>query len=276
MIPPAKNTPAPPTPPTPPAPSALPPGGFCSACGAALSQGARFCHRCGTPVGQSAPLGAQRTNQPSAIATALPWALAFVALLALVSNFVGKNFGKAKGSAVDGSSNAISNPSIDGGGAPFAGGAAPGGASASGAPDINNMSSSERANRLYIRIMTYAENNKMDSVGFFAPMAIAAHGMIEKPSIDERYHFGRIAEITGDKGIARAQADTILQTSPTSLLGLLLEARVARLNNDKAGEAKFNKELLKNLTPELAKNLADYEMHRAEIDRAATEARGNK
>lgn len=218
---------------------------------------------------------AGRANQPSAVATALPWALAFVALLALVSNFVGKNFGKAKGSAVDGSSNAIANPSIDGGGAPFAGGTPPGG-EASRAPDINNMSNSERANRLYVRIMTYAENNKMDSVAFFAPMAIAAHGMIEKPSVDERYHFGRIAEITGDKVIARAQADTILQVNPTSLLGLLLEVRVARLNNDQAIEAKYNKEFLKNLTPELAKKIADYDVHRAEIDRAATEARGNK
>ena len=269
MIPPDKNTPASNS------PNALPPGGFCSACGAALSLGARFCHRCGTPAGQGAPIATTRTSAPSSVATALPWALAFVALLVLVSNFVGKNFGRAKGSAVDGSSNAISNPSIDNGGAaPFAAGAAPGsGASVSGAPDINNMSNSERANRLYVRIMTYAENNKMDSVNFFAPMAIAAHGMIEKPSVDERYHFGRIAEITGDRGIARAQADTILQTNPTSLLGLLLEVRVARLNNDQATEAKYNREFLKNLTPELAKNLPDYEVHRAEIDRATTEAK---
>ena len=212
----------------------------------------------------------------SPIATALPWALAFVALLALVSNFVGKNFGKAKGSEVDGSSNAIANPSIDNGGAPFAGGQPANGPPASRPPDINNMSNSERANRLYVRIMTYAENNKMDSVGFFAPMAIAAHGMIEKPSNDERYHFGRIAEITGDATIARAQADTILQSQPGSLLGLLLEVRVARMNKDKGAEAKFNSEFLKNLKPELAKNLPDYEVHRVEIDRATTEARGNK
>ncbi|MDQ6611156.1 MAG: zinc ribbon domain-containing protein [Gemmatimonadota bacterium] len=271
MIPPDKNTTAPG------ATGALPPGGFCSACGAALSLGARFCHRCGTPVGQGAPIVAAKSNNTSPVATALPWAVAFVALLALVSNFVGKNFGRAKGSAVDGSSNAIANPSIDNGGAaPFAGGQPANGPPVSGAPDINNMSNSERANRLYVRIMTYAENNKMDSVGFFAPMAIAAHGMIEKPSNDERYHFGRIAEITGDAAIARAQADTILQTQPNSLLGLLLEVRVARMNSDKSAEAKYNRELLKNLTPELAKNLPDYQVHRAEIDRASAEAREKK
>ncbi|MBL0939035.1 MAG: zinc-ribbon domain-containing protein [Gemmatimonadaceae bacterium] len=243
--------------------------GFCAACGAALSAGARFCHRCGTPMGQGAP--ATPSQQSGGAASVLPWGVAFVALLALVAMFAGKNFGAAKGSSVDGSSNSLPTQAIDGpaaGGAPFAQGGGNG-----PAPDINNLSPSERANRLYTRIMQYAEFGKVDSVAFFAPMAMASHEMLERPTADERYHYGRIAEITGDAPVARAQADTILQQEPNNLLGLLLGARAARMSKDVAGEKTFNDRLLKVMQTELATGREDYEMHRAEIARAETEAR---
>ena len=63
-------------------------GGFCAACGAALSAGARFCHRCGTPFGHGAPLDsapAIATASGTTLATALPWGVAAVALLAFVA-----------------------------------------------------------------------------------------------------------------------------------------------------------------------------------------------
>ncbi len=252
--------------------------GFCAACGAQLATGARFCHRCGTPFGQGVP--ATRAAAVSNVASILPWGVAFVALLALVANFAGKNFGSAKGSAVDGSSNSLPTAAIDGGGgggssapaAPFAGGAAAGGA----APDIANMTPSERAVRLYNRIMEYSEAGKSDSVGFFAPMALASHEMLTKPTIDERYHFGRIAEVTDNLDVAKAQADTMLAAEQGNLLGLLLAARVARLSNDKASERTFSQLLLRVSDKELKIPNPDYELHRAEIDRAIAEARALK
>jgi hypothetical protein len=83
--------------------------------------------------------------------------------------------------------------------------------------------------------MEYAEFGKVDSVAFFAPMALASHEMLENPTADERYHFGRIAEVTNNAAVARAQADTILQREPENLLGLLLSARAARMTGDDAG-----------------------------------------
>ncbi len=244
--------------------------GFCAACGTAVSVGARFCHRCGTPVGQGLPI----TRAPAAAggaASVLPWGIAFVALLALVAMVAGKNFGAAKGSGIDGSSNSLPTQAVDGAGAgaaPFAqggGGGAP--------PDIANLSPSERANRLYSRIMVYAEGGKADSVAFFAPMAMASHEMLEGPTADERYHFGRIAEVTNVPAVAKAQADTILQATPNNLLGLLLAARAARMTGENAAAKRFDQRLLKALEPELTTRLPDYDMHRAEIDRAADEAR---
>jgi len=200
----------------------------------------------------------------------LPWGVAFVALLALVANFAGKNFGAAKGSGIDGSSNSLPTQAIDGqsaGAPPVAAG------SPAAPPNIANLSPSERANRLYTRIMEYAEFGKVDSVAFFAPMAMASHEMLQGPTIDERYHFGRIAEVTNVPVIAKAQADTILQQSPTNLLGLLLGARAARMTSDVAAAKAFDQRLLKAAESELASRLPDYEVHRAEIDRAMQDAR---
>lgn len=242
--------------------------GFCAACGASLSAGARFCHRCGTPAGQGAPV---LRAPASSAATVLPWGVAFLALLALVAMFAGRNFGKAKGSSVDGSANSLPTSAIDGQAAgpvaPFAGGGS------GPAPDIASMTPSERASRLYVRVMEYAESGKVDSVATFAPMVLAAHEMLEKPTLDERYHFGRVAEVVGAGEIAKAQADTILKASPNSLLGLLLAARAARLEKNPTAAKAFDARLLAALAKELATGNEDYLNHRAEIDRAVEEAR---
>jgi hypothetical protein len=182
-----------------------------------------------------------------------------------------KNFGKPAGSSLDGSANSLPTQELDGqtaGAAPFAGGAAGGGA----APNIANLSPSERANKLYIRIMEYAELGKVDSVAFFAPMALASHEMLEGPTLDERYHYGRIAEVTGNAEVAKAQADTIVKEQPDNLLGLLLAARAARMTKDEAAARGFDARLLKAVTPQLATQAEEYVQHRAEIDRAVSDA----
>jgi len=243
--------------------------GFCAACGAALSAGARFCHRCGTPLGQGLPV-ARQAQPASGAAAVLPWGVAFVALLALIAMVAGKNFGKPAGSSLDGSANSLPTQELDGqgaGAAPFAGGAG-GGA----APNIANLSPSERANKLYIRIMEYAEMGKVDSVAFFAPMAMASHEMLESPSLDERYHFGRIAEVTGNAEVAKAQADIILTEQADNLLGLLLAARAARMSKDDSAARGFDARLLKAQAPQLATQAEEYVQHRSEIDRAVSDA----
>jgi len=204
----------------------------------------------------------------------LPWGVAFVALLALIAMVAGKNFGKPAGSSLDGSANSLPTQELDGqagGAAPFAGDAA-GGAAGGGAPNIANLSPSERANKLYIRIMEYAELGKVDSVAFFAPMALASHEMLDGPTLDERYHYGRIAEVTGNAEVAKAQADTIVKEQPDNLLGLLLAARAARMTKNEAAAKGFDDRLLKALAPQLATQAEEYVQHRAEIDRAVADA----
>lgn len=218
----------------------------------------------GLPAARTAPAAA------GGAASVLPWGVAFVALLALVAMVAGRNFGAAKGSAVDGSANSLPTTEIDGqaaGAAPFAGGA-PGGAP----PDITNMTPSDRANRLYQRIMTYAEAGAVDSVAFFAPMALASHEMLENPTTDERYHFGRIAEVANSAEVAKAQADTILQQQGDHLLGLVLAARAARMTSNESAARRFDQRLLKALAAQLATQSEEYLQHRAEIDRAVADA----
>lgn len=143
-------------------------------------------------------------------------------------------------------------------------------------PDIGSLTPSERASRLYVRVMEYAEAGKADSIATFAPMVIAAHQMLAEPTVDERYHFGRVAEVVGAKDIAAAQADTILAGDPKSLLGLLLAARAARLNGDARAAKAFDQRLLANVSAQLATPNIDYDNHRAEIDRAVEDARREK
>lgn len=237
---------------------------FCAACGTALSAGARFCHRCGTPVGMGIP-PAHRPPGSMNQASILPWGIAFVALLALVAMFAGRNFARPGGSAIGGSSNALPTASLDGRAA-----------AAAGAPvDISNMSPSERANRLFVRIMTFAERGQGDSVAFFAPMAMGAHEMLQQPSVDERYHFGLIAEVTGNAAVAKAQADTILAQNSSSLLGLMLAASSARMSGDNAAARSYDQRLVQAAPGELAKGIDEYELHREEIQRAVRAAGGN-
>lgn len=279
--------------------------GFCGNCGTPLTVNAHFCHRCGTPFGLGGP--PPRTLSPRALPTPsgnsvaafVPWGVAFIALLALVANYAGKNFGGASGSSVGGAANLPASAAIDGGAAgggspapvaavaaPFVGGndgsapqaSAPAGAGPAGGamPNIAKMSPSERAARLYARIMQYADAGKTDSVSFFAPMALASHEMLTAPTEDERYHFGRIAEVTNQPAIAKAQADTLLAARNGNVLGLLLAARAARMIRDTKAERTYDLLLLKVVDRELATKNADYDQHRAEIDRAVAEAKRAK
>ena len=186
-------------------------GAVCAACRSALTPGAKFCHRCGTPAG--APALIARTPAGS---TTLPWSVAAIALLSLVALAAGQRFGRARGA--------------EGGEAPAASDAA----APMRAPDISSMTPAERAERLYDRIMSAAERGRTDSVRFFLPMAMQAYENLGPLSIDQRYDVGRLAEVGGDARVAAAQADTILRAQSKHLLGLLLASKAARLRGDTA------------------------------------------
>ena len=245
-------------------------GRYCSECGAAvadaictgcrslLTPGARFCHRCGTAVGvrplTAAPLRA-------ATASALPWGVAAIALLALIAFVAGQRFGGSRATAE-------APAAAD---APFASSAPQAGATR--APDISSLSPRERADRLFDRVMRLSSEGKTDSVKFFAPMALSVYQSLGPLDADLRYDFGRVAEVAGAAEIARAQADSILASDSTHLLGLVLGARAAQLRGDSAAARTFSRRLLAAEPSESAKKLPEYERHQGDILEALAEAR---
>jgi hypothetical protein len=235
-------------------------GSFCSSCGTALadavcsncstplSTGARFCHRCGTPVGAS-PVANR------GIAPAIPWAVAGIALVALIALVVGQRFGE-RTSATTAE-------------APAEGQTAP---AMPRAPDISQMTPLERAERLYDRIMRETEAGNTENARTFLPMAVAAYESLGALNLDQRYDLGRIGVVAGDTALAHAQADTILAKKPTHLLGLMLAAQVARLEKKDAKAKDFDARLVANEAKERAGNLPEYAQHAAEIQAAIAAA----
>jgi hypothetical protein len=198
---------------------------------------------------------------PRTAASVLPWGVAAIALLALVAFLAGQRFGGSRApSAV--------SPVPD---APFASGAPQG--DAPRAPDISNLSPRERADRLFDRVMRLSSEGKTDSVRFFAPMALSVYQSLGPLDADLRYDFGRVAEVAGAAEIARAQADSILASDSTHLLGLVLGARAAQLRGDSAAARIFSRRLLAAEPSESAKKLPEYERHQGDILEALAEAR---
>jgi hypothetical protein len=235
-------------------------GAQCAGCGSALTPGAKFCHRCGTAAGRPAAAA----GQSGGLAGALPWAVAGIALVALISLVAAQHFNTPAGGA------ATASPGGPPGGA--LAGTAPG-ALGLRAPDISNLSPRERADRLYDRIMLLDSEGKTDSVQFFAQMAVAAYQMLPTQDADSHYDLGRIAQAAGVPTVAQAQADTILQHDPTHLLGLILAAQSARALGNEQQARSFEAKFLAALPAEQRKNLVEYQRHRNDIDTAAAEAR---
>ncbi len=241
----------------------------CAACHAALSPGAKFCHRCGTAVGDLAP----RPVGERGFASAMPWAVAAIALLALVALIAGQHFGRSRPAAT-----ATTTAGDPGGaaGMPAVGDVPTSDRSPSRAPDISKLTPEEQAERLFNRVMTLFEQSDTARVQFLAPMAVEAFQRLPKLTLDQRYHLGRIGAVTGVEKLASAQADTILQQRPTHLLGLILAAQGARMRGDETSAHAFDRRLLAALSAEQKLTLPEYQQHTNDITRAveSTRSRG--
>lgn len=242
-------------------------GATCAACHAPLSPGAKFCHRCGTPAGERAP----RPVGERGLAGAMPWAVAAIALLALVALIAGQRFARSRPAAEQG---AVATDQSAAGAMPAAGDVPTSDRSPTRAPDISNMTPEEQADRLFNRVMTLFEQGDTARVQFMAPMAVEAYQRLPKLTLDQRYHLGRIGAITGVAKLASAQADTILQQRPTHLLGLVLAAQGARMRGDEATARGYDRRLLAALSSEEKAGLPEYEQHANDITRAVESARG--
>lgn len=181
----------------------------------------------------------------------------------------GRGFNTTRGSAIDGSQNALPQAGLDDRGI-----TGPQEQSAGiRAPDISSLSPQERADRLYNRVMLLASQGKVDSVLFFAPMAITAYQMLAPLNADQRYDMGRIGEVAGAIPLAKAQADTILRENPNHLLGLILEARLATLAGDTVQLRSYERRLLAAEKAEAPKKREEYIRHQDDITNALQQAR---
>lgn len=181
----------------------------------------------------------------------LPWILGGLAFITLVVIFAAQRAGQTP----------VAN---------MPGGQVPTGAAA---VDISSMTPLERASRLFDRIMRLTEEGKRDSVELFASMAIPVYESLGTLDMDARYDMGRIAQVSGRLDIAQAQADSILQQSPSHLLGLILAAAVAEERGNDAARAALERRLLDAEAAQLALGLEEYMRHRADIDAALAAAR---
>jgi hypothetical protein len=231
---------------------------FCEQCGSALSATANFCPNCGLAVasgvvvtrvdGAARPGAAQ--DPVSRLVRALPWLLPSVAVVGVLAYAV-----------VSGRSAA--EPAL-GPPAGFSGTAS----------DISQLTPDERVDRLFNRVMAAASAGKLDTVAFFAPMAVTSFQALEPLSLHRRYDLGLIYLVSGEPALARAEADAILAAEPKHLLGLSLAMRSARAAGDEAGRARLAARFLAALPSERGRNLPEYVDHATDITEATAEAEG--
>jgi hypothetical protein len=224
-------------------------GAQCAACQTALTPGAKFCHRCGTPATASASDVRVAPAVDRGLGSALPWAVAAIALVALIALAAAQRIGRSGPSTAIASTDAPA--AIQGGPTPV---------------DISQMSPEERAQRLYDRVMSLNARERTDSVQFFAPMAMQAYVMLGSLDAGQRYDLGRIAAVSGATEIAKAQADTILASQPQHLLGLMLAADIAAKNGDRTAETAYLRRFAAAAASERATQLPENQQHIAEID----------
>ena len=212
----------------------------CVQCQATLTPGAKFCHRCGHAVHGGTPPG---SSTPWIVAASII-ALSIGAILYVV---LVKHPEAAR-------------PDMANNGAPVSGpvGARP--------PDISQMSPEERFIRLNDRVMTAIEQGDSTTATRFLPMAIAAYGQLDSTDIDLRYHAAILHVAAGDLPQAAALADSITTEAKDHLFASMIRAAVAEAKGDKAGIAQAHKAFLSHYDAEVAKNLSEYQEHKAALE----------
>jgi hypothetical protein len=230
-------------------------GNFCNSCGASLAErrcghcgasvvgGARYCHRCGRPLGAARLRRSER----------LPWLIAAAIVLLLVGAIVARVRRGTPAPVVPDMAN------------PGAGGA-PGGGPVGPAPDISQMSPRERFDRLFNRVVAAAERADTTEVLRFAPMALGAYEQLDAKDADARYHAAVLMIETGQLDEAAALADTILSGSPDHLFGFLVRANVADRRGDSAAGRRAREAFGRRYDAQMATRKPEYDEHRAALE----------
>jgi hypothetical protein len=208
-------------------------GHACPHCGASLSEGAKFCHACGTAI----------TTRQSGL-PGFVWILAGLAAVVLVA-------------AIAFQAGRTSQPESE---SPAA--AAPGG----GTPDLASMSPREQADRLFNRVMTAHEQGDQAAVDMFKPMALQAYTMLGTLDPDAHYHVGVMQVVTDGVDDARARADSIEAQVPGHLFAFMLRHSAARMQTDDAAAQEAYRGFLANYDREMAAGRQEYIDHQRAVE----------
>ncbi|MEA2722527.1 MAG: hypothetical protein QOH59_298 [Gemmatimonadales bacterium] len=238
------------------------PGKFCTECGAGLarrdcahcqaelSPQARFCHRCGQPVGGRA-------------SDRKVWLVAGAVCVLLVAGIVYKVSSDTPEAAAPNMANAGSSTGLAGNGG-----------SSGPAPDISAMTPRERFDRLYNRIMQASERSDSAEVERFTPMALGAYQQLGTRDADARYHAAVLQMQVGNFPAARALADTIVKESPGHLFGYVIRGTAARFQNDPGTLARARKDFLAHYDAEMRLKRVEYLDHQPVVEEFKREAEG--
>ncbi len=231
-------------------------GKFCSACGAsllprscarcraALGAQARFCHRCGQPVGAEVRAAGSERGA---------WIFAGTLSALLVGVIVYNVVTQEPAPQI---------PDMANVGAAAGDTTAPVGA----APDISQLTPRERFDRLFNRIMQASEQGDTAQVRRFTPMALGAYAQLDTVDVDARYHAAVIRLQTGDVSGAHALADTILDQAPDHLFGYLVRGTAATIAGDPGARAQAEREFLRRYDREMAAGRQEYADHAPVIE----------
>jgi predicted nucleic acid-binding Zn ribbon protein len=222
-----------------------PTGAFCPSCGTPVRPDARFCHHCGTGLGER-PVP-KRWNTPTIV-------LYSVIALGVVVAVAGALFMTGEIPATAPAPSAPAAPST-----------------ATGQPDISNMSPREAADRLFNRVVMASEQDNIDEALQFAPMAIQAYERVDRLDADAHYHMGLIYEVTGDFDNVRNQVAIIKQYAPDHLLGLILEHNIAEQEGNAFGAARSAAAFAAAYDAEIRAGRPEYDAHRKTIENFRTE-----
>ncbi|MSR01130.1 MAG: zinc ribbon domain-containing protein [Gemmatimonadetes bacterium] len=218
---------------------------YCPSCGAPL-QG-RFCSACGTAA------DAPHSARPAGGRNTVPYVLGAALVVALLGSVFWSNRDQTP------------PPPL-----PVQ---ATGGPEAGTPPDLSAMTTRERFDRLFERIMRASEGGDSATVRTFSPMAFAAYGMLEAVDADARFHAAMLRIATGDAAGAAALADTIGSQQPGHLFAPLIRGSVARLRRDPAAAAAAHREFLAAYPAQIALTRPEYTGHQNLLDNFLKEAK---
>jgi len=142
-------------------------------------------------------------------------------------------------------------------------------------PDLSTMSTRERFDRLYRRVMEAAESGDTTTVDRFAPMAFAAYSQLDSVDADARYHAAVLQlHIAGDTIAALRLADSILATSPHHLFGFLIRGTEAQLAGDQPALHRAQTDFLAAWDAEQKAARPEYRDHQAMLQQFHDAAKG--